>query len=81
MSKRLPWKVRLEPYAQIIAVAEEEIWGLLNALSDDDLAQLVADSEEVDMTNCWWATYKVAAIVRGKAGVIQRNRLREAQSE
>ncbi|MCW2545406.1 MAG: hypothetical protein JWM40_2958 [Frankiales bacterium] len=68
----------LEPVALAYIELIQDIETYVEGLPDSALAELLAAAEFPTGTNCWWATYRVARLVREAARHEQftRNRLR-----
>lgn len=54
------WKRDLQPYAEIVANMETSI----RQLPPDELADLAHACHQPTPTNCWYAIYSAAAILR-----------------
>jgi hypothetical protein len=70
----MPWATQ---YAALYCDLEEHV----KALSDADLLALGAEAEEPDQTNCWWATYDVASIVRDAVKLETYQRSQRVETE
>ena len=77
-TKRQTWHDRLEPYAIEIADSYRQFEARICSESDAELAKLITATTRPTQTNCWWATYEVAAIVRRLAAAEQFRRKRDA---
>lgn len=62
MSK--PWKVELQPFAEQYATVIGSIDEHVTKLDDAELARLLSDTQRPNRSNCWWATYAVAPVIR-----------------
>ena len=61
--KRLTWRDRLDPFAADYAALVLRIEEQVRAMSDADLAELVAATRQPTQTNCAWSLYQVAPVV------------------
>ena len=73
-----PWKERLQPFGQLWLEFEAKVRDRLVEMSDDQLRQIIADTGQLNETNCWWATYGAAPFVRNEANRILFQRSRQS---
>lgn len=59
-----PFNAQLLPFAGMCSDMHEAIRARIDAMPDERLFGLVRASREVTTSNCWWATFQVAPIVR-----------------
>jgi hypothetical protein len=67
---RVTWNVRLRPFAERYAEVVAAIRADLEAMTTDELKRVVAATKKPGQANCWWATYRVAPLVRDEAKTI-----------
>lgn len=72
----LDQKAKLEPFAQMYA----EMEGKVAALSADELLALRLACDAVSATNCWFATYRVALIIKPMISVYLEHKKASALS-
>ncbi len=58
---------RLKPFAVAFHQFQGEIDALLAQVPDSELDALVAECGQVTDSNCWWAVFAVAPLVRSLA--------------
>lgn len=63
MAARNTWKKRLDPFAEKVY----EITRMLHAMSTDDLKKLLKACDEPTQTNCGWAHFAIAPLVKSEA--------------
>lgn len=73
-SSSATWKERLDFFAKRYNAMVADIEAEVRALSDQDLAALIAATRRPTSMNCWWATFRVAPIVREVAEEERRGR-------
>ena len=59
----IDWKKNLQPFAEHIANMQI----LLHELPDDELSELIVSCEVPNCSNCWWATFDAAQIIKPMA--------------
>lgn len=59
-----PWKKLLRPWAEQHAALLTSLDEHCRSLDDDALQALADSTQRPSHTNCWWAIYNVAPIVR-----------------
>lgn len=64
MSTRLTWKTRLAPFADEYSAMLAAVERIVESMTDDELTKVLAATRRPSQTNCWWAIYRVAPIVR-----------------
>lgn len=67
------WKDALEPFASLYGEMMAAFAAKIEAMSDEELEALAIAATCPTQTNCWWATYRAAAIVREEV-VVERQR-------
>ncbi|HHY45732.1 MAG TPA: hypothetical protein GX506_00330 [Firmicutes bacterium] len=77
------WKVLLNPFALVVAELDghcsvgtiaRALRGMLRSRSDDEIRAIAAACDSPTETNCWWATYSAARILRKEVPWILRER-------
>jgi hypothetical protein len=58
------WTKTFQPLAEQYAALREDVETTCRALDDNTLNTLDRQAHEPTQTNCWWATWEVAKIVR-----------------
>jgi hypothetical protein len=71
----------LEPWAHKLSDLYADLEAHCETLTDDELRDLGAASNGMAQTNCWWAAYHVAPIVREAVGIVSLRRLARAASD
>lgn len=64
MATEPDWKSALRPYADQYAALITRIENDLEEMTDEQLAALEAQLDEPSESNCWWAIYDVAGLLR-----------------
>jgi hypothetical protein len=59
---RTQWKSELDPMADMVAAPMTFLWA--DERTDDELRSLLAAAENATQTNCWWAVYRAALLIR-----------------
>lgn len=71
----------LEPFAKIYSEMHQNIRNVLDTKTNEELEKLIEYTSEPNQTNCWWATYEVAPIVRLESKFILCSRPDEDKAE
>jgi hypothetical protein len=69
----------LEPWAGVLSELYADLDRHCRDLSDEDLAAFTAATTGMTQTNCWWAAYHVAPIVREAAQMEAQRRRQRAE--
>jgi len=79
MSKQKEINKRLEPFGDLLYKLYEDARAILMKKTDDELKQLIEDTQTLTATNCGWTAYHMREVVAYEAKIILQNR-EEAQS-
>jgi hypothetical protein len=69
---------RLEPFGNAWIEFDYRTFTALSAMTDDELRQVIKDTDVPDMMNCWFATFEAAPFVKKQARQILYDRQRQA---
>jgi hypothetical protein len=64
MKKEKDFRDRLEPFTELYTEMYSNIRKRLEAMTEDELSQILKDAHMPSMTNCGWTTSEAAKIVR-----------------
>jgi hypothetical protein len=70
----LDFQKNIKPFGDLLQTMYEQSREILLSKTDNELNQIITDTEHLTETNCWWASYHMIEVVAYEAKIILRNR-------